>query len=293
MVPYLCGGIFLLLLKQAKADGLSNHQLINGQRDNRSMEKMTLGLIKLFYPVDEHLSGRTFSTDSSEYRSCKKNSSGYLPFNDSVLIGEYDKKVQENFLSALSDMNNYVQTYLDVKSSSKINWLGRALLNLLKQDTEINDNETLFYCERGITKSKLLDERDINVPALLLAIWHFIVTRRPENTKGRETFLAWNEEPKINGNPWVFNNDIGKNYPYEVKFDVSASEISALEISVPTREEGENMMQETTDQVKDLMKVVDEEDKSSRKTIMFNLGSGQQINEVQNLVINNSRCSEL
>lgn len=181
MVPYLCGGIFFLILGAIKAKSVS-------------LEDMALALLRMADSKFDKGVGKTFNTDLSAYRYCKKNSSGYLPFNDPLFVRKYDDKIRDSFDDALSEMEAFTKKFFN-----ETNWLNCAMLSLLRDDKKIRDNEILFYCAGGMEKHDILNLEAVSTPELLLALWHFIITKRPNNLNGRATFEAWTEKPDEKG----------------------------------------------------------------------------------------------
>jgi hypothetical protein len=60
-VPYLCGGIFLVLLTEAKGKAASRRQLRSGKKDRVSNRNILEGLIQFLMPsFEQPPAGRTF-----------------------------------------------------------------------------------------------------------------------------------------------------------------------------------------------------------------------------------------
>lgn len=190
MVPYLCGGIFFLILGAIKAKSVS-------------LKDMALALLRMADSKFDKGVGKTFNTDLSAYRYCKKNSSGYLPFNDPLFVRKYDNKIRDSFDDALSEMEAFTKKFFN-----ETNWLNCAMLSLLRDDEGIRDNEILFYCDGGMEKHDILNLETVSTPELLLALWHFIIMERPNNLNGRATFEAWTEKPDEKGAQWKLKSEV-------------------------------------------------------------------------------------
>lgn len=192
-VPYLCGGTFFVLLTEAKGKTKTQRQRLQ-EADIINNTNMLEALIKMFKPSFTQPSyGTTFKGDTSDYRACKKSYSTYLPFNEDVVIEAFDKRARTEYSSLLEGMKSFVYTYLDYKDEAKMIWLIRALIQIINDDDSILDNTKLYAIESGkpVSKKDLLKETDYNLPALLFGIWHFIITKRTNNERGRETFEYW------------------------------------------------------------------------------------------------------
>ena len=69
-LPYLCGGIFLVLLTEAKGKAASRRQLRSGKKDRVSNRNMLEALIQMVVPsFQQPLASRTFEGDTSDYRA--------------------------------------------------------------------------------------------------------------------------------------------------------------------------------------------------------------------------------
>lgn len=189
---YLSGGFFFSLLTEKKSLNRPQRDRLAGKADSVSQKNMLIGLIRQIQPDFREPMGDTLKTIASAYKNCKESgSSVYLPFHDADKIKDYDRKVRENFSEALGEMKEYGDRYLNWNSNDDRKWLGCALLSLLKNDRSIDDEEKLFYQKNGMAKKEILALNRIFLPALILAIWHFIVTKRKDNTKGKTTIDAW------------------------------------------------------------------------------------------------------
>ena len=118
-------------------------------------------------------------------------------------------------------------------------------------------------------------------------MWHFIVTKRPDNKSGRKTFEAWNRQSGEKGDRWTLSSDIGKTYPRSVSFGFAVDDAQS---DRPTEDNAENTQWENVDWSQaEQEKFTREKDgvKEVHQTIMQNFGSGPQIKEYNgNIVIN-------
>lgn len=205
-VPHLCGGTFFVLLTEAKGETINNTNMLEA-------------LIKMFKPSFSQPSyGTTFKGDTSDYRACKKSYSSYLPFNEDVVIEAFDNRVKNEYASLLEKMESFVFTYLDYNDEAKMERLTKALLEIIKES--VGDDTKLYAFESGkpVSKQELLTETEYNLPALLLGIWHYIITERKDNEKGRDTYEAWHIPPRENNSRWKFNSTIGKYYSRRISY---------------------------------------------------------------------------
>lgn len=218
-VPYLCGGVFFVLLTEAKGKSASRRKLKCGKKDRVSNRNMLEALIQMLMPsFKQPTVGRTFEGDTSDYRSCKVSYGANLPFDDGVEINRFDDRVKNRYLSVLDDMERFVEEYLKTESDERMQWLTQALLTLIDKDTLIKPNEQFYLSDTPITKSELLALNHYCLSALLIGIWHYIIMHRPDNMRGRSTFEAWHCRSNGTNGRWRFISNIGKNYPKPITY---------------------------------------------------------------------------
>ncbi len=220
-VPYLCGGIFLVLLTEAKGKAATRRQLKSGKKDRVSNRNMLEALIQMVMPsFQQPAAGRTFEGDTSDYRACKVAYGENLPFDDDVEIDAFDDRVKNSYRSVLGKMDEFVDSYLRTDSDERMQWLIKALLTLIDKDTLITPDTPFFLSSNPITKAELLSADHYCLSSLLLGIWHFIVMNRPDNETGRPTFEALHDRADEINAKWKFKKGFGMKYPREFDFDL-------------------------------------------------------------------------
>lgn len=223
-IPYLCGGTFFVLLTEAKGKALTRRQLNSGKKDRVSNKNMLEALVRFFIPsFCQPPMGRTFEGDTSDYRACKVSYGVNLPFNDNVEVDGFDRRMKNQYQTLSGQMDTFVDNFLQTDSDERMQWLVQALLTLIDKDMTIAP-ETLFYTSASpITKTELLSLDHYCLSSLLLAIWHFIITERPDNIIGRDTFEAWHRRSGETNGRWSFITSIGKTYPKEISIELFSS----------------------------------------------------------------------
>lgn len=142
--PYLCGGVFFLLLTEAKEKPASRRQLQSGLKDRVSNKNILEALIQLIVPSFHQPSvGKTFGGDTSDYRACKVSHGLNLPFDDTTEIDGFDNRVKSQYQSVVRQMDTFVDNFLHTKSDERMRWLIQAILTLLSEDHSVTDG-TLF-----------------------------------------------------------------------------------------------------------------------------------------------------
>lgn len=207
-MPRLCGGIFLVLLLQARKQRTSAREKYAGGNDGLNDTDIFLSLIRVFAPTFEEPYSASFKKNTSEYKKCTIASGTYLPFSDAQLISIFDLEVKNNYGTALNRMDLFLTDFLDENKSA---WLIAALLEIINKDNTINNSDPFFISENSnaLTKSELLLLDSFYIQPFLLGIWHYIITQRQDNLIGRETFVSLHETPEKKGQSYKFNSDIG------------------------------------------------------------------------------------
>lgn len=183
MCYYLCGGVFLSLIIEAKVQGNQIRNAFTTPSNTPTNAEILRDLIKLFYSEFNPQKNKTFPSDVSKYKCCKKSCSKWLPFNDDALIAQYDDKVNQDYSSAYTDMREFAHKNINLCNKGK--WLTRAILFIIDKDTSIQDP---FITAKGIiSKSDLLKQQEYDLIELLLATWHYILLHRRDNTNGLDT----------------------------------------------------------------------------------------------------------
>lgn len=220
-VPYLCGGIFLVMLTEAKGKAASRRQLRSGKKDRVSNRNILEGLIQFLMPsFNQPPAGRTFEGDTSDYRACKVEYGENLPFDDDVEIRGFDKRVKTQYITELRKMDEFIDNFLSTDSQEKMQTLIKRLLILIDKDQLVKPEPLFYLSEAPVTKSELLSQDHYCLSSLLLAIWHFIVMNRPDNMTGRATFEALHERAEEMNAKWKFKTGFGMKYPREFDFDL-------------------------------------------------------------------------
>lgn len=207
----LCGGIFLVLLLQARKQRTAARKNAAGEKDGLSDSELFQGLIRVAFPDFVTPSGRSFKTYTSSYKSCKLSANEYLPFSSTELTDKFDQLILNNYDEALKRMFDFTTVFIDENNMG--NWLVRAILEVIHSDASIT--EELFYIESGdqpYDKKHLLMAEEIALQPFLLGVWHFIIKYRPDNTIGAETFNAWHGQPASARAKRKFISSVGKNW---------------------------------------------------------------------------------
>lgn len=294
--PRLCGGTFLVLLLRAKrtkakkdiqkfsATGITNPEFLKG-------------LITIFDPNYYEPTGSSLKTNTSRYKKCEISKADCLPFDDSVLITAFDKKIKTDYYNHLAIMKELLDYFLTTDKEPKINELVFGILNLIKDDQSINQDAVFYALDNGkrVAKKDLLSTLNINLYSLVLGVWHFILTNRKDNTIGAPTIDCWHEAPTEKGDVHTFTSSIGTYYHLDIKISTlikqngSAESESDDEINKEFIEEPEIEILDSIDSYTTSKQQENKQPTINNQFIFNQTGSGINIGQATNVIIKNGK----
>lgn len=216
---YLCGGTFFVLLLREKRTGKTKKELQNFGSDSLSNTDLMASLIRLFDNTYKKPIGSSLDNRTSLYKKCEISFADCLPFNDDALISAFNMKLTSNYSTLLSEMGELIEHFLTADKESKMQELVFSILTLIKEDSTIKPNDCFYAIKDGspISKANLLTTESINLPALLLGVWHYILMNRKDNTIGATTIEQWHTTPQEKGDKHTFSSSIGSTYDHNIK----------------------------------------------------------------------------
>lgn len=193
----LTGGTFMVLLGKAKKPSTKARDSVEGKADGLNNQELLKALIRVFDPGYLEPAKPTFQQNTSAYRSCKMAQGTYLPFNQEDIVSDFDNQVRTNYMAPLNRMKEFVDRFINVEYRGE--QLAKRLLGLVAADVSIKDSQEFFINAdwNPVTKMQLVLLDEVNLDGLLLGLWHYIVTRVPDNTVGAATFERWHKPVAI------------------------------------------------------------------------------------------------
>ena len=220
--PRLCGGTFFVLLLRAKRTRAKKEiqKVGNGGVTNPELLK---SLILFFDPDYIAPVGTSLETNTSLYKSCEISYADCLPFSDVALINAFDRKMKTAYRNELATMKLLADFFLTTEKSAKMQELVYGVLNLIKDDDTIKPQDTFYVLPDGtsVSKADLLTITDVNLYALLLGVWHYILLNRKDNTIGKPTLEDWQRHPAEKGDKHIFVSKIGDAYHLDIKISTA------------------------------------------------------------------------
>ena len=207
----LCGGIFFSLIVHASEKNLTGRQRKSGEHTSYKESDIFGDLIKIAYPdFQAPASGRSLSTYASNYKKCELSANALFPITDEDLINAFDITIKSDYASAMQAMLIFADRYINMSLKSR--WLAYALIELIQNDTSIARDD-LFYIDpdgQPVNKAEMLALKSITLQPFLLGVWHYIITHKPDNTIGKDTFSALHTKSGESNSLWIFSSEIGK-----------------------------------------------------------------------------------
>jgi len=198
--PRLSGGIFFALMKEATNPLLSRREYVKSKKEHYSDPNILSRLFSI--TCDTSLSiyeGDSWKTTTNRYKSCKKEAKGeYIEIEKKENIDAFDRRVMTGYFDVLNEMTEFINEFVDISDNSgKHKKLVQRLLYVIEKDADIANAQEFVFSNGAIKKMDLLSITEVNIYEFLLAVWHFIVTNRSDNTAGQNTYDKWWPHDKL------------------------------------------------------------------------------------------------
>ena len=212
-IPFLCGGIFFNLLLQTQKPRTKARSKQKYGTDGLSAPEVMKGLVYVITGNELSKNG-DFSKSTSEFRTCKINSSTYIPFEDNVITAFFNDAVTKKDSDTQKRMSEFIDTFVN---PTLLEWLTKSLIETIYNDKGIsNETEFLISQTASLSVDELVKVKNIEVEIFLLSIMKYIFSNRINNTLGIETFKAWFDR-KSERSEWKFiNESIGFSISQEI-----------------------------------------------------------------------------
>ena len=211
-IPRLCAGTFFTLVLQAILPRKTARDHAGGRGDIVTEPMVLAGLMRVINPdctVTEI--GRAAT---SKFKSCELSYGTDIPLGNTSEVFEFNRRVKEDYAAALSGMEAFAGSFLDMGTASRKDlWLCCALIDLVLQDASINDDDK-FYIEgagKPVRKREFAGLEEVYLPALLLGVWHYVLVTRKDNSVGKDTYDLWCQS-MTKGAGRKFTSDVGRRF---------------------------------------------------------------------------------
>ena len=186
----LSGGIFLMLILQAHPQRTGSRQRCEGVSDGLSDANVLKGLIRVIDSSYQDIKPSSMKSLVNGYKSCNRSTGESLPFDDEIKIDSFDDTVKNQYKSAKSRMDKFVDKFINLDDGGeKYRLLVCALIELIQKDKTIDSNSG-FYIQEGtaVKKKDFGNLQSVELSEFLLGVWHYIVTSIKNNKVGKTTY---------------------------------------------------------------------------------------------------------
>lgn len=183
---HLTGGVLFFLINEAALPDGTARDHMNQRKDEHSEPILMTDLVYTFTGSNNY--GAT--KDTSKYKDCLLEGSCNLPFNNIAACTTYHNKVTGNYSDMLDRMDKYVDWHMNPEMKE---WFVKCLLEVIENDGDIPENQLFYVRPDGIpiSKGEIRTEEKYDLPAFMVGVLHFILTkRREQNYRGEEMLDA-------------------------------------------------------------------------------------------------------
>lgn len=214
----LCGGTFFTLLTVVKRPNSRKKYQILGTESEASEKSMFVALMRLLNPVYEPSNIGTLSNTVSRFKNCHISRGTDVPIDDSSFSAGFDYRLRRHFYDCLYAMRSFCQAFLMVEDQYRMQWLAKALIELVSNDPTIPDEAEFFVDSRARTQKKqaLSAIKEMHLPAFMLSILDYIVLCAPNNTVGVETLTSWQALKDNKYQTAAIKSSVGSSFEHEL-----------------------------------------------------------------------------
>ena len=146
---FLSGGVLFMLLTDLIPGRRTAREHQKGLKDacNETDQMYNLSQILCGAPSTD----KSFEALKTKYKKCEGEGGWALPFNETSSIQSYDSKVKNQYVAALEEMKEFVDSSINM---NKAVWFVRSVFDLLNKDKSIPPDTEFYALSDGSTISK-------------------------------------------------------------------------------------------------------------------------------------------
>lgn len=226
-VPYLCGGIFFSLILQARKTRTKARDKFQGGSDGLKDTDVMMGLVEVVTgDCFDSAQGSTFGKCTTQFKSCLEYGKTYIPFTDHSVISSFNSLVNKKDPAILKRMSEFIARFIN---KDRAEWLVKAIFELLQNDEEIPADVIFMTSSNSTTtKNNFENVSEVELPFLLLSVLNFILTKRPDNTKGCSTFETWHKQ-KTPKSQWKYVGNVGDTISHSITVIMTVDAVTPTE----------------------------------------------------------------
>lgn len=211
--PYLCGGILLNLLIEAKKPSISSREKIEGKKSQVSDSDILKGLINLVTGEEVISTDATLKKDTSRYKRCEINNSSIITFPEPSTIEIFKNRFSNNCWQLIDETSEFIDTYL---SEAKLEWLTKAILEIIINDELIQDNIPFQLTQFDrIYKKDIAIVESVEIEVFFISVLIYLILHRQNNSLGKYTFEKFYKQDFSKG-PWKLKCPLGQTITHTI-----------------------------------------------------------------------------
>lgn len=239
------------------------------------------GLVEVMYPNHPDPAGNSIVTETTGYKNCEISDSVNLPFRVDSVLDNFDDEIQKFSVAPFIRMTDFIDRFfIDEELGNEINriHLVRQLKDLIQNDdTILQQNQFYLVKERkAVHKAEFCGMTQISLASFLLAVWHFILMNRPDNTVGQETIKRWFPDG-YTGSLQIADKDLGKTIAQDIDIRLLNDEFADQNVSETITRDQENGSSFSDDDIIDAG-IDSNENADSERKLHSRIGMGTEKN---------------
>lgn len=226
------GGVLFAIILDAcpVADNRKNH--MNGETASfRAAE-----ILQELAQISGLVRNQPKSTDASEYKKC--TAQGAMRLQTTKYRQDFEHNIETKYDELHKRATLFVETYL-FDSKKEHEAVAERIYLALDLSRNIPDEASFYYLDKKITKTELLKLTEVDLPALILAVWFYCIQNIPNNRKGEDLFRYLFENAD-KGNIYHFNETIDNKFQYVLEVNSGNPNIYEEDELPPLDEVDEN-----------------------------------------------------
>lgn len=189
VIDRLCGGTFFTMMLNARKVDRNNV----GLTQNHLLKE----LIMIYDQSINYVDPMSLKTVTSLFKNCaQKYKCDFIRLGDTSTKRTFENRFHNDYNHVLEEMESLCDTFFTKGNLSKSELFIKDLLEVIWLDDSIEMEEKLYIGLDGeaVAKKDLGNLGKIYFPSVVLGVWHFICTKRTDNSIGIETIARWKDE---------------------------------------------------------------------------------------------------
>lgn len=215
---YLTFGTFFNLLLQSTKPKQSSKKEVDGRSDKLSEPKVLQSFLNIINPNISYPGDNTGRSECTKFKKGEIDHSSWIEIQSKSIHEQFIYDFTNNYNVLLSRVNVFANDFLDLDNSYKITRLVNSILELIKADDLINDDDCFYFFDnKKITRKKdINNHHDFILQTFLLGTIFYIINKPVQTKNTQTTFFNWYRK---NGKRYYFSSNIGEKNIHNIKVE--------------------------------------------------------------------------